>query len=385
MLRTLSEIKLLLLLSIVNTLLMALVGFLLVKTPMVIGVITMVGIAVNVFLIKKIMKPLSQLNAYTSKLLDSEFVWSDMNNKGSLEFAQIEQNLNTFFAMNEKESNCRKDYLESMYTESRLSAERDGQAVNDLVAQQEEIRLVSDAAVEMYQSTKDISYNFEQLNNLVIESDKQIQCGTEVMNRTKNDVNKLGNAMNQASDIVTLLNKYVDDISKVSTNIRGISDQTNLLALNAAIEAARAGEQGRGFAVVADEVRTLSQRTSLSTSEIDTTIDNLKTSTKEIVEYLESNHNITNDLIAHAEQAKNSFDTIRAVTNNVRDKSVEMVSTVHQQVMVTKQISKNIDNINKFAEELVDVAEESVKQFRDWEHRSLSVLNFKSRNLDAVE
>ena len=161
----------------------------------------------------------------------------------------------------------------------------------------------------------------------------------------------LDSKLKETSQAITQVNQMGENIGSVVTTIRGIADQTNLLALNAAIEAARAGEHGRGFAVVADEVRTLANRTSEATTEIVDVIEQLRTTITKAVEVIEScNH----EMAASLEQSSRANSSIEEIMGNIAaidTMTAQIVESAHEQEIATREINKNITRISELSEE----------------------------------
>ena len=155
----------------------------------------------------------------------------------------------------------------------------------------------------------------------------------------------------KASDVIHKLEKDSDQIGTVLEVIKGIAEQTNLLALNAAIEAARAGEQGRGFAVVADEVRSLASRTQESTEEIQQMIERLQKGSREAVSVMETGRTQVLSSVEQASKAGEALENITAAVDQIATMNHQIVDSVSQQGLVTEEINQNINNISQVADE----------------------------------
>ena len=160
--------------------------------------------------------------------------------------------------------------------------------------------------------------------------------------------------MNTASDAMNQLESNVGNIGTVVDVIRGISEQTNLLALNAAIEAARAGEQGRGFAVVADEVRTLAQRTQESTEEIQDIIESLQSVTGKAVSSINTGQEQTDKTSEEIIEAGGALDTIVGAVSSISSMNIQIATAAEQQAAVADSISENISNISDSSTQSVE-------------------------------
>nr|WP_281251005.1 methyl-accepting chemotaxis protein [Marinomonas polaris] len=165
--------------------------------------------------------------------------------------------------------------------------------------------------------------------------------------------------MQEVANVINDLSKNADGINTILTTISGIAEQTNLLALNAAIEAARAGEQGRGFAVVADEVRVLSQRTYSSIEEIQKMIESLQKITKDAVGKIQLSHTRANNSVEDVNQAKDSLDKIQQSVATINDRAAQIATATEEQTSVTEEVNQNTTDIQRGSKELVTLAAES--------------------------
>ncbi len=214
---------------------------------------------------------------------------------------------------------------------------------------------------EMSASLHEVASNAAMAADAVSSADKEAEHGKQVVNGTIENINAMAGEVDKTSEVIQLLAGDSENIGKVLEVIRDIAEQTNLLALNAAIEAARAGEQGRGFAVVADEVRTLAQRTQESTQEIQSTIECLQGRARDAVNVMAEGRNQAERSVTHAGDAGASLSEIVSSITTIRDMTMQIASAVEQQSAVSEELNQTVVSINDVSGEVLAGAEQTAQ------------------------
>ena len=220
--------------------------------------------------------------------------------------------------------------------------------------QRHETEQVATAMNEMSATVQEVANNTSSAAEAASEADAAAQNGQNVVSQTRTTITELANEVEDTAKVIQDLNHESDRIGTVLDVIKGIAEQTNLLALNAAIEAARAGEQGRGFAVVADEVRTLAQRTQESTLEIEEMIDKLQGGASSAVEVMERGREKAQSSTEEAEKASAALDSISAAVSHLNSLNLQIASAAEEQSATTDEMNRNIININDVAEQTAE-------------------------------
>ncbi len=231
-------------------------------------------------------------------------------------------------------------------------------ATASISQQQSETDQVAASVNEMAATVQEISRNASNAAEHANKANQQAIEGKSVVDKTIHTIENLASGVEKSAEVIARLEKDSDQIGAVLDVIRGIAEQTNLLALNAAIEAARAGEQGRGFAVVADEVRSLASRTQTSTEEINAMISRLQSGSKEAVKVMEDSRSIAKDSVEQAGNAGKALESITSAVNEINALNMQIEHATQQQSEVAEGINENVTRISQSAHETASSADE---------------------------
>ena len=223
--------------------------------------------------------------------------------------------------------------------------------------QRHETDLVATSVNEMSASAMEVSKNAERVAVAASDAKREALNGQQVVGQTVESISKLSGEVELASEVMNNLKGESENIGTVLDVIRGIAEQTNLLALNAAIEAARAGEQGRGFAVVADEVRTLAGRTQQSTQEIQKMIESLQGGTNQAVSVMDRSREMTRESVEFANEAGQYLETITHSVGEISDMTSQIATASEQQSAVVESVNQSVVAITDLANRTSDGAE----------------------------
>ena len=225
--------------------------------------------------------------------------------------------------------------------------------------QQQETDQVATAMNEMSSTVQEVAQNASLAADSAQDANNKSEEGRNVVSNTMQTINNLANEIEEASRVIQNLKLESEKIGTVIDVIRGIADQTNLLALNAAIEAARAGEQGRGFAVVADEVRTLASRTQQSTQDIQQMVERLQSGAEKAVTVMNQSQSQAKDSVEQAALANESLSAIATMIAQINDMNMQIAAAAEEQSAVAEEINRNIISISQISTQTAQGANET--------------------------
>ena len=229
----------------------------------------------------------------------------------------------------------------------------------NLARQHSETDQLVTAMHEMTSAVQEVASSAAQASNATHQASQEAETGKGVVDKVHTAICDLAEEVDSAAEVIRRLESDSANIGTVVDVINGIAEQTNLLALNAAIEAARAGEQGRGFAVVADEVRTLASRTQQSTKEIQAMVQRLQSGTGETVAVMQRGRDAAHTSVDLAKRAGTSLNQISRAVNTINDMNTHIATATEQQSAVAAEVNNNVLNISRASEQTTTNSEQT--------------------------
>lgn len=244
------------------------------------------------------------------------------------------------------------------------------QTASNISLQQSQTEQVATAMTEMSSTIEEVTNSISESAAASTAANDETETSKNVVHRSAEQVSNLAGQIDDAAKVVDELNRGSENISGVLEVIVSIAEQTNLLALNAAIEAARAGEQGRGFAVVADEVRSLAQRTQESTKEIHSIIEQLQKGAKQAATVMTASQEQSRSVVEGTVEAQSTLDTISRSINRISDRSIQIATAAAEQQQVTGEMARNINLISDMSVSNTQSTQETVSALQELENMS---------------
>ncbi|CAG21660.1 methyl-accepting chemotaxis protein [Photobacterium profundum] len=306
-------------------------------------------------IINNLLRPLNNLNKSVSQLAQGS---GDLTQRIEIErmdeIGELADSMNRFLSQLQAmikdavaHSHTLSEYADTSSKQTMLASEK-------VAEQQNDVNQIATAIHEMSATSGEVASHAEMTAAAAQASTNACDEGQHVIGQNRDAITMLANQVQEAATVIHELESNAQGINQILSTIQGIAEQTNLLALNAAIEAARAGEQGRGFAVVADEVRVLSKRTHDSTEEIRSMIDTLQKNTHQAVNSMKASTDLADKSVGYAEEANQSLCKITDAITEISDMATHIASAAEEQRAVSEDISRNTQAIKDVSDHLAN-------------------------------
>lgn len=338
-------------------------------------------LAISFVLSNSIVNPIISIKDAMLKIAEGDLSSKQPEDNGSNELAQLTSSINQTVDKLAAIAQGSHTIADKVSSASLTLTSVMEESKTNIQIELEQIEQVATAVNELSQTATEVSVNASNAEKATVNANNSISEGYDALERSKNIAEKINNSVQESATIVNQLREYSSDIGSVVEVINNISEQTNLLALNAAIEAARAGEQGRGFAVVADEVRALAAKTQHSTVSIQEIISKLQEQAEKADLHMTENAHLVGESQLIAEEVNTTFNQISNAVLHISDINTLVATASEEQASVTQEITKNImltsEMVNQNAESIKKNAQESEVLARQSEEQKHLLSFFK--------
>ncbi|MGC9494014.1 methyl-accepting chemotaxis protein [Vibrio genomosp. F10] len=320
-----------------------------IKAVIICAIVVIFATAIGYHIAQSVREPLTRILKTLESLTEGDMT-QRIDIRYNNEFSRVSGHINSLADNLHNVLVELNDASDNLTSTANTNQATSSHAQGQLSSQREQTSNVATAMTEMAHSVQEVAQSAQSSQKMVQQVETASDSGRQIMSTNISTINQLESRLNESVDAVGELQKMSSQIGSILDVIRNIAEQTNLLALNAAIEAARAGEQGRGFAVVADEVRVLAQRTTESTSEIESMIANLQSSSSSASKVIESCKNDMELSVEQASNANSAMEEIQALILEISHMSSHISQAASEQNETTSEIAKNIEEINLIAD-----------------------------------
>lgn len=334
------------------------------------------AIVIAVLTINALRKPLAEIRQQLGRLRQGDLRIS-FDDQRKDEFGELGEALNDVVkGLREIVTTITRgsEHLASVASQNSAISEQTTQAMSH---QSDQLQQTASAATEISSSVAEVANHSNTTLDAVNECESLSVSLTDNVRDTLQSIELQAAGIQQAVSVSDQLASYSSEIDSILSTIRDIADQTNLLALNAAIEAARAGEHGRGFAVVADEVRELASRTQNSTGRIQEMVENMQKNITQVVDVMQSSYHQTQTCVEHAHASQTSLNSLNAAIAHIGSLSTQITEAARQQTEAVEEVSRTLNGLNTTASETTEGARQasgSSRELLDYAHEQQKLL-----------